>query len=240
MRKKEIAYNEIKQEFSNLLNNDIHDWYKNKDKLYYNVNTSSFLYKSTIDTIEKYNYKMHKNLIKRKIYRKYELDCKKIDDDLKRYTLSLEGGFNDYYNFFDEMAEISDYNKVYKKIIEFNNLIYEDNRNIDSSKRYLERWYNRINENKPEIKKEKIVYDKSKILGLKNKIKEGIDEHIFLNKNLDILEKTDENLEIYKKIKKEIHPRIRKCLSKLEDNIRDLVEMKSLIKKRFNKRLDEN
>ena len=60
MRKKEIADNEIKQEFSNLLNNDIHDWYKNKDKLYYNVNTSSFLYKSTIDTPEKYNYKMHK------------------------------------------------------------------------------------------------------------------------------------------------------------------------------------
>ena len=97
------------------------------------------------------------------------------------------------------MAEISDYNKVYKKIIEFNDLIYEDNRNIDSSERYLERWHNRIKENKPEIKKEKIVYDKSKILELKNKIKEGIDEHIFLNKNLDILEKTDENLEIYKK-----------------------------------------
>ena len=32
-------------------------------------------------------------------------------------------------------------------------------------------------------------------------------------------------------MKKEIYLRIRKCLSKLNDNIRDLIEMKSLIKK---------
>ena len=45
------------------------------------------------------------------------------------------------------------------------------------------------------------------------------------------MEKSDKNLEIYKKINKEIYSRIRECLSKLEVNIRDLMEMKSLIKK---------
>ena len=125
---------------------------------------------------------MHKKLIKRKIYRKYGIDCKKIDNDLKDHILDLEGGLNTYYNFFSEKGEICYYNKVYKKIIEFNNLIYEDNRNMDSRERNVEKYDNGIKENKPEIKKEKIVYDKSKILELKNKIKEGIDEHIFLNK----------------------------------------------------------
>ena len=38
MGKKEIADNEIEQEFSNLLNNDIYAWYKNEDdELYYNA-----------------------------------------------------------------------------------------------------------------------------------------------------------------------------------------------------------
>ena len=104
---------------------------------------------------------MHKKLIKRKIYRKYGLDCKKIDNDLKDHILDLEGGLNTYYNFYSEMSEIGDCNKVYKKIIEFNNLIYEDNRNINARERYREEWCNRINVNKPKIKKEKIVYDKS-------------------------------------------------------------------------------
>ena len=63
----------------------------------------------------------------------------------------------------------------------------------------MEKWYNRIKENKPKIKTEKFFYDKSKILELENKIKDGIDEHIFLKKNLDLLEKSDKNLEIYKK-----------------------------------------
>ena len=81
--RKEVADNEIEQEFSNLLlNNDIYDWYKNEDDvLYYHIDKNSYLYKATINTIEKYNYKMHKKLIKRKIHRKYGLDCKKIDDD---------------------------------------------------------------------------------------------------------------------------------------------------------------
>ena len=72
MRKKEIADNEIEQEFSNLLNNDIYDWYKNEDDaLYYDHGyKSSVLYKSTVDQIKRNNYKMHKKLIKRKIYRK--------------------------------------------------------------------------------------------------------------------------------------------------------------------------
>ena len=122
MGKKEIADNEIEQEFSNLLNNDIYAWYKNEDdELYYNAVTSSYLYKATINTIEKYNYEMHKKLIKIKIYRKYGLDCKKIDNDLKDHILDLEGGLNTYYNFYSEMGEIGDCNKVYKKIIEFNN-----------------------------------------------------------------------------------------------------------------------
>ena len=59
------------------------------------------------------------------------------------------------------MGEIGDCNKVYKKIIEFNYLIYEDNRNINARERYREEWCNRINGNKPKMKKEKIVYDKS-------------------------------------------------------------------------------
>ena len=83
----------------------------------------------------------------------------------------------------------------------------------------MEKWCTPIDD-KPEIKKEKIVYDKSKILELENKIKEGIDEHIFLKKNLDLLEKSDKNLEIHKK-NSEIHGRITKCLSKLNTNIRD-------------------
>ena len=128
------------------------------DVLYYHINKNSYLYKATINTIEKYNYKMHKKSIKRKIYRKYGLDCKKINDDLKNHILDLEGGLNTYYDFW---GEIGDCNKVYKKIIEFNNLIYEDNRNISARERYIEEWCNRINGNKPKIKKEKIVYDKS-------------------------------------------------------------------------------
>ena len=44
---------------------------------------------------------------------------------------------------------MDNFNKVYKKLIEFNNLIYEDNRNIDSRVRFREEWSNRINENKP-------------------------------------------------------------------------------------------
>ena len=53
--------------------------------------------------------------------------------------------------------------------------------------RFREKWLNIINENKPKIKKEKIGYNKSKILELENKIKKGIDELTFLNKNLDLL-----------------------------------------------------
>ena len=51
---------------------------------------------------------------------------------------------------------MNNFNKIYKKFIEFNNLIYEDNRNMNSRDRFEEEWYNRINENKPEIKKEKL------------------------------------------------------------------------------------
>ena len=229
MRKKELAVKEIEQEFSNLLLNDnITDWYKNEDdELYYdNGYTSSYIYKSIVNQIEKNNYKMRKKLIKRKVYRKYGLDCKKIDDDLKYHISDLESGLRNYY---DIRYRMDNFNKVYKKLIEFNNLIYEDNRNMDSGARYWEKWCTPIDD-KPEIKKEKIVYDKSKILELENKIKEGIDEHIFLKKNLDLLEKSDKNLEIYKK-SSEIHGRITKCLSKLNTNIKDLMEMKSLIKK---------
>ena len=186
MRKKELADKEIEQEFSNLiLNSDIYDWYKNKnDELYYdNGHMSSDTYISAVKSIEKNNYKMHKKLIKRKIYIKYELDCKKIDDDLKNHIDKLDSSLRSYYDIHYRM---DDFNKVYKKLIEFTNLIYEDNKNIDSRERYREKWYTLI-EDKPEIKKEKTVYDKSNILELENKIKEGIDEHIFLNKNLDVL-----------------------------------------------------
>ena len=62
---------------------------------------------------------------------------------------------------------MDNFKKVYKKLIEFNNLIYEDNRNMDSCARFREEWNNSINENKPK----KIDYDKSKILELENKIK---------------------------------------------------------------------
>ena len=118
-----------------------------------------------------------------------------------------------------------------KKLIEFNNLIYEDNKNMDSRERYREKWYTPI-EDKPEIKKEKIVYDKSKILELENKIKDGIDEHIFLKKNLDLLEKSDKKLGIYKK-RKEIELIHGKCLCKLDTNIKDLMEIKSLKMKNY-------
>ena len=58
MRKKELADKEIEQEFSNLLLNDnITDWYKNEDdELYYdNGYTSSYIYKSIVNQIEKNN-----------------------------------------------------------------------------------------------------------------------------------------------------------------------------------------
>ena len=56
MRKKELADKEIEQKFSNLLLNDnITDWYKNEDdELYYdNGYTSSYIYKSVVNQIEK-------------------------------------------------------------------------------------------------------------------------------------------------------------------------------------------
>ena len=117
-----------------------------------------------------------KKLIKRKIYRKYGLDCKNIDNDLKDHISNLEMELRTYY---DICYKMDNFNKITKKSIEFNNLIYEDNKNMNSRERYWEKWYTPI-EDKPEIKKEKIAYDKSKILELENEIKEGIDEHIFL------------------------------------------------------------
>ena len=123
---------------------------------------------------------MHKKLIKRKIYRKYGLDYTKINDELKNHIDSLESGLRNYY---DIRYRMDNFKKVYKKLIEFNNLIYEDNRNIDSRKRFREEWYNTAMENKPKIEKEKIVYDKSKILELENKLKEDINEYTFLKKS---------------------------------------------------------
>ena len=41
---------------------------------------------------------------------------------------------------------------------------------MNSGARYSEEYYNNIKENKPKLKKEKTVYDKSKILELENKI----------------------------------------------------------------------
>ena len=78
---------------------------------------------------------MHKKLIKRKIYRKYGLDCKKIDDELKNHISNLESELRNYY---DIRYRINNFKKVYKKLIEFNNLIYEDNRNMDSDARFRE------------------------------------------------------------------------------------------------------
>ena len=117
MRKKELADKEIEQEFSNLLLNDnITDCYKNEDdELYYdNGYTSSYIYKSIVNQIEKNNYKMHKKLIKRKIYRKYGLDCKKIDDDLKYHISDLESGLRTYY---DIRYRMDNFNKVNKKFL---------------------------------------------------------------------------------------------------------------------------
>ena len=99
--------------------------------------------------------------------------------------------------YYDICYKMDNFNKI-KKLIEFNNLIYEDNKNMDSRERYREKSYTPI-EDKPEIKKEKIVYNKFKILELENKIKKGIDELTFLNKNLDLLKKSDKKLKIYKK-----------------------------------------
>ena len=109
--------------------------------------------------LKKNNYKIHKKLIKRKIYRKYGLDCKNIDNDLKDLITDLESGLRTYY---DICYKMDNFNKVNKKLIEFNNLIYEDNKNMNSRDRYFEKWCTPI-EDKPEIKKEIIVYDKSKI-----------------------------------------------------------------------------
>ena len=95
---------------------------------------------------------MHKKLIKRKIYRKYGLDCKKIDDDLKYHISDLESGLRTYY---DIRYRMDNFYKVNKKLIEFNNLIYEDNENMNSVARYSEEYYNSIKENKPKIKKRK-------------------------------------------------------------------------------------
>ena len=122
---------------------------------------------------------MHKKLINRKIYRKCGLDYTKINDELKNHIGSLESGLKNYY---DIRYRIDNFKKVYKKLIEFDNLIYEDNRNMDSGARYSEEYYNSIKENKPRIKKETIVYDKSKILELENKIQKNIDKLTFLKK----------------------------------------------------------
>ena len=105
MRKKELADKEIEQEFSNLLLNDnITDWYENEDdELYYdNGYTSSDIYKSIVNQIEKNNYKMYKKLIKRKVYRKYGLDYTKINDELKNHIGSLESGLRNYYDIVIE------------------------------------------------------------------------------------------------------------------------------------------
>ena len=110
MRKKELADKKIEQEFSYLLSNDnITDWYKNEDdELYYdNSYTSSYICKSIVNQIEKNNYKMHKKLIKRKIYRKYGLDCKKIDDDLKYHISDLESVLRTYYDIRYRMDNLN-------------------------------------------------------------------------------------------------------------------------------------
>ena len=175
MRKKELADEEIKKEFSNLtLNSDIHDWYKSKE------DTSSFFddsikdigYKEAVESVEKNNYKMHKKLIKRKIYKKYGLDCKKINDNLKNHISNLDNELRIYY---DISYNMDNFQKVNKKLFEFNNLIYDDGKNMGVRERYREKWFIPM-KNITEIKNEKIVYDKSKIFKLKNKIKKGIDE----------------------------------------------------------------
>ena len=93
--------------------------------------------------------------------------------------------------------------KLIKKLIEFTNSIYDDGKNMSLKERFRYEWLNKKNnKNKPDTKKEKIVYNKSKILKLENKSKEGIDEYIFFKKKLDLSEKSDEKLKIHKKRKK--------------------------------------
>ena len=210
------------------MNSDIHDWYKNKQ------DTSSFFddsikdigYKEAVESIEKNNYKMHKKLIKRKKYRKYGLDCKKINDNLKNHISNLDNELRIYY---DISYNMDNFQKVNKKLFEFINLIYDDGKNMGVRERYREKWFIPL-KNKTEIKNEKIVYDKSKIFKLKNKIKKGIDELTFLSKNLDLLEKSDKKLKIYLKKKKEIQLRYKKCLNELNSNIENLIEIESIIK----------
>ena len=130
---------------------------------------------------------MHIKLIRRKIYKKYELK-----DHIDRLSSDLR-------TYYDIRYRMDNFNKVNKKLIEFTNLIYEDNRNMSVKERYREKLYT-LMKNKPKNKKRKIVYNKSKILELE--IKKGIDELTFLNENLDLLKKSDKKLKIYKKRKK--------------------------------------
>ena len=124
---------------------------------------------------------------------------------------------------------MDNFQKNYKKLFEFTNLIYDDGKNMVVRERYREKWFIPM-KNKTEIQNEKIVYDKSKIFKLKNKIKKGIDELTFLNKNLDLLEKSDKKLKIYLKKKKEIQLRYKKCLNELNSNIENLIEIESIIR----------
>ena len=123
MRKKELVDEEVEKEFSNLLLNDnITDWYKNiDDELYYDKDyIKSDIYKSAAKSIEKNNYKMHIKLIRRKIYKKYGLDYTKINNELKDHIDQLSSDLKTYY---DIRYRMDNFNKVYKKLIEFTNLI---------------------------------------------------------------------------------------------------------------------
>ena len=109
--------------------------------------------------MKKNDYKIHIKLIRRKIYKKYGLDYTKINDELKDHINRLSSDLRTYY---DIRYRMDNFNKINKKLIEFTNLIYEDNKNMSVKERYREKWYIPM-ENKPKIKKEKIVYNKSKI-----------------------------------------------------------------------------
>ena len=92
---------------------------------------------------------MHKKLIKRKIYKKYGLDCEQINDEFEDHIYNLDKNLKIYYDISYDMYN---FQTVNKKLIEFTNLIYDDGRNMSLYERIIE-YYCKPIKNKPKTKK---------------------------------------------------------------------------------------
>ena len=61
-----------------------------------------------------------------------------IDDDLKNHISNLDRELKIYY---DISYKMDNFHRVNKKLLEFTNLIYEDDKNMDVRERFREKWF---------------------------------------------------------------------------------------------------